>query len=155
MFNFVLTEKLSDMVVHFHMDNAWTQMWSWDKNGENYFHRYGLTLFGKSTRHLKHSLIVGRWTPDNVHNDINIGVADEDSGYKGDDLISRNHFKLKWSPMDNTITIEDLNSTNGTFIDGVRITKPTILKHEDIITAGKTELIFMNREDDPWKNKRV
>jgi len=28
-------------------------------------------------------------------------------------------------------------------------------KHEDIITAGKTELIFMNREDDPWKNKRV
>ena len=146
-------EKLSDTVGNFQMDNAWTQMWSWDKNGESYFHLYGLTLFGKSTRHLKHSLIVGRWAPD-THNDINIGVEDEDSGYKGDNLISRKHFKLKWSPMENTITIEDLNSTNGTFIDGVRITKPTILKHEDIITAGKTELIFMDREDDPWKNKR-
>ena len=155
MFNFVLTEKVADRVANWEMDNAWCQMWGWDKNGDEYFYKYNLDLFSKSTRHLQHSLIVGRWTPDHRHNDINVGVANEDASYKGDNLISRKHFKLVWSPMDNTITIVDLNSTNGTFVDGVRISKPTILKHEDIISVGNTELIFTDRVDDPWKNKRA
>ena len=153
MFNFVLTEKVADRVANWEMDNAYTQMWSWDKNGDMYFYKYPLDLFSKYTRHLQHSLIVGRWTPDHIHNDINIGQAEDNSGYKGDNLISRYHFKLIWSPSNNIITILDLNSTNGTFVDGVRITEPTILKHEDIISVGNTELIFTDREIDLWKNK--
>ncbi len=46
---------------------------------------------------------------------------------------------------DNHFFIEDLESKNGTFLNGKRIKKETALKNGDKITIGKTELKFMEK----------
>ena len=38
--------------------------------------------------------------------------------------------------------VEDLGSTNGTFVNGVRIDRPRKLAHGDVVRVGETELRF-------------
>jgi pSer/pThr/pTyr-binding forkhead associated (FHA) protein len=42
--------------------------------------------------------------------------------------------------------LEDLDSTNGTFVNGQRITKQ-MLRHGDVVTLGKHELLFVAAEE--------
>lgn len=51
--------------------------------------------------------------------------------------ISGTHCKLSFK--ENQLTIEDLNSTNGTFVNGARITKSYPLSDLDLLSLGKTE----------------
>lgn len=51
--------------------------------------------------------------------------------------ISGTHCRLSYK--DNLLTIEDLNSTNGTFVNGARITKPYPLSDFDLLNLGKAE----------------
>ena len=51
--------------------------------------------------------------------------------------ISGTHCRLNFK--DNLLTIEDLNSTNGTFVNGARITKPYPLSNLDSLSLGKAE----------------
>ncbi|MFB6892957.1 FHA domain-containing protein [Kitasatospora sp. NPDC056327] len=44
-------------------------------------------------------------------------------GLAGLDQLSRHHARLRW--IDGALHVEDLGSTNGTFVDGRRITGPT------------------------------
>ncbi len=46
------------------------------------------------------------------------------------------------------LVLEDLNSTNGTYVNGERITKH-VLKHGDRITVGKHTLIFVEDQQAP------
>ncbi len=46
------------------------------------------------------------------------------------------------------LVLEDLDSTNGTFVNGERITKH-VLKHGDRITVGKHTLIFVEQKEAP------
>lgn len=55
--------------------------------------------------------------------------------------VSGNHAKVL--TILNDSFIEDLDSTNGTFISGEKITKHA-LKHGDVITVGKHELKYVN-----------
>ncbi|HWW19711.1 MAG TPA: FHA domain-containing protein [Steroidobacteraceae bacterium] len=57
-----------------------------------------------------------------------------------EDFISRHHAVLLMSGL-NTI-VEDLNSTNGTYVNGERINRRT-LKEGDLVTLGKTEFRFV------------
>ena len=50
--------------------------------------------------------------------------------------VSRSHCRI--STYENGIYIEDLNSTNGTFINGERISAPTIITPGDILKIGET-----------------
>jgi pSer/pThr/pTyr-binding forkhead associated (FHA) protein len=50
-------------------------------------------------------------------------------------IRQKNHYK-----------IEDLNSTNGTYLNDEKITKST-LKHNDVITVGKHNLIIYYKEE--------
>jgi pSer/pThr/pTyr-binding forkhead associated (FHA) protein len=43
---------------------------------------------------------------------------------------------------DNGWTIEDLGSTNGTKVNGVLITEPTLLSHGQLIALGTVQLQF-------------
>jgi predicted component of type VI protein secretion system len=53
-----------------------------------------------------------------------------------DDIeVSRNHAKI--SRIDDHFKIEDLNSTNGTFINGKQITMPVKLNNGDLISLGE------------------
>jgi pSer/pThr/pTyr-binding forkhead associated (FHA) protein len=57
-----------------------------------------------------------------------------------EDFISRHHAVLLLSGA-NTI-VEDLNSTNGTYVNGERVNRRT-LKEGELVTLGKTEFRFV------------
>ncbi|MEO0563234.1 MAG: FHA domain-containing protein [Chloroflexota bacterium] len=62
--------------------------------------------------------------------------------------ISRTHIKLSWH--DHSYFIEDLESRNGTFLNGVAVTDKLKLHHSDIIRLGSsTQLHFVYRSDLP------
>jgi S1-C subfamily serine protease len=56
-----------------------------------------------------------------------------------DDKASRHHARLT-ETAEGTVTIEDLGSTNGTFVDGTRIAEPTPLRAGQEIVIGDTRL---------------
>jgi adenylate cyclase len=58
-----------------------------------------------------------------------------------DDLASRNHAILQ-SPDMATFYLMDLNSTNGTFLNGLRVTTPVMLRPGDRIQIGNHEFLF-------------
>ncbi|MBN1995093.1 MAG: FHA domain-containing protein [Anaerolineae bacterium] len=53
---------------------------------------------------------------------------------------SRRHSRISWQG--GQYVIEDLGSTNGTFVNGVQITTPQILNPGDSIGIGQTALVF-------------
>jgi len=57
-----------------------------------------------------------------------------------DNNISRVHARFRAS--DNGWTMEDLGSTNGTKVNGVLITEPTLLSHGQLIALGSLQLHF-------------
>jgi len=59
----------------------------------------------------------------------------------GDGTVSRNHARM--TPQNGTWLLEDLGSANGTYLNGVKITKPSPLKQGDQIRCGSTLLIFL------------
>jgi len=58
--------------------------------------------------------------------------------------VSNQHIRL--IRQKNHYTIEDLDSTNGTYLNDEKITKAT-LKHNDVITVGKHNLIVHYKEE--------
>lgn len=71
---------------------------------------------------------------------ILIGRSDEANiriGY--DNFCSRRHALLSWEK--STCFIEDLNSTNGTFVNNTRIDGKAELKNGDIIGLGDTKFL--------------
>lgn len=67
------------------------------------------------------------------------GPAMDDLG--GDLEISRQHARFRHGERGEVI-VEDLGSTNGTLVNGQRITAPHLLAHGDRITLGKTVLEY-------------
>jgi len=69
-------------------------------------------------------------------------VAGRDAGCEirldGDDFVSSRHAKLE--PGGDGVWVEDLGSTNGTFVNGERITARTLARRGDVVRIGQTEL---------------
>lgn len=61
-----------------------------------------------------------------------------------DDSTSRRHAELR--PHNGSWYLVDLNSSNGTFLNGRRIVSPTPIKHGDQIKVGSTLLVFNGQE---------
>lgn len=61
-----------------------------------------------------------------------------------DHTVSRRHAELRAS--DGGWLLADLHSTNGTWINGVRVVKPVRLKHGDQIRVGSTLLVYTGDE---------
>ncbi|MFA6134091.1 MAG: ATP-binding protein [Phycisphaerae bacterium] len=57
-----------------------------------------------------------------------------------DGTISRSHIKI--TPTNNRWVLEDLGSANGTFVNGIRVSKPLTLKRGDQIRCGSSLLVF-------------
>lgn len=83
---------------------------------------------------------------------ILIGRSEEANiliGY--DQYCSRRHAKIYWS--DNKCYVQDLESTNGTYVNGSKIQGSVELKNNDIISLGSTELVIAMA--DTSKNKKT
>ncbi len=59
-------------------------------------------------------------------------------------LLSRQHAQLQVSA--EGVTIQDLSSTNGTYVNSMRIHAPTQLRHGDVVTLGDEKLVLMAPE---------
>ena len=69
---------------------------------------------------------------------ITIGRADSSTLVVADDYVSTNHARLV--PRDGSWVLEDLGSTNGTFLDRAKVTGPTPVPIGVPIRIGKTTL---------------
>lgn len=63
-----------------------------------------------------------------------------------DHAISRRHAEIR--PLNGTWILEDLASSNGTYLNGVRIYEPAPLEHGDQIKLGGTLLVFSGESSD-------
>jgi pSer/pThr/pTyr-binding forkhead associated (FHA) protein len=55
-------------------------------------------------------------------------------------LVSRRHSQLIWDGA--YCTLEDLNSTNGTYVNGQRLIQPRVLRSGDEVRVGDMVLVF-------------
>lgn len=68
--------------------------------------------------------------------------------------VSRRHAEVR--PKDGTWILRDLGSSNGTYLNGVRIDEPAPLKHGDQIKLGGTLLVFSGDEStEPFGGARL
>ncbi len=56
--------------------------------------------------------------------------------------VSRKHAQIE--KLENGYQLSDLNSTNGTYVNGIAISDPVMLKENDIITLGETRLTLVS-----------
>lgn len=57
-------------------------------------------------------------------------------------IVSRQHARIKRARPEGAYTIEDLGSTNGTFVNGERVVEPRLLHRGDRIHIGPVKLAF-------------
>ena len=81
---------------------------------------------GMSFPLLGNQIIIGR------EEGLDISLQDPES--------SRRHSRITWQA--GRYVIEDMGSTNGTFVNGVQITAPQILNPGDSVGIGQTALVF-------------
>ena len=73
-------------------------------------------------------------------------LADRPGRLACDPELSRKHAEVVRAPS-GQYSIEDLSSTNGTFVNGVRLAAPTVLAAGDLIDLGATRLIVRETPD--------
>lgn len=76
----------------------------------------------------------------NVEGSIFIGRSDICNIHFDDDLLSRQHFVIEITKM--ACYIADLETTNATFVNGVRISGRRMLADGDVIKAGREKIVF-------------
>jgi FHA domain len=74
-----------------------------------------------------HPLLVGRG-------------SDNDLSIDGDEYASAHH--ARFEPRRDGVYVEDVGSTNGTFVNGIRLTRERRLATGDVVRIGETNLRF-------------
>ncbi len=70
-----------------------------------------------------------------------------------DNLVSRMHARL--SVQSESVVVEDLHSTNGVYVNGLRVGHSTVLREGDRILIGTTELSLFETRDSSLQRLRV
>jgi adenylate cyclase len=78
-------------------------------------------------------------------NETTIGRRPENDFLIANVMVSGKHAKL--TQQNNQFYLTDLNSTNGTFVNGVRISSPTEIKHKDHVNLGAVDLVFVTEDN--------
>ena len=66
--------------------------------------------------------------------------ADNDMDLGDDEFASSRHARVE--PRRDGVWVEDVGSTNGTFVNGMKVTRPQKLTAGDVIRVGETDLRF-------------
>ncbi|RBP36168.1 FHA domain protein [Garciella nitratireducens] len=77
-----------------------------------------------------------------IPSSVSIGRSNKNDIIIKDPFISKNHAIIE--KKHNEYYIEDLNSSNGTFVNNEQIFNPIRLQHGDTITIGQVNFIFVN-----------
>lgn len=84
---------------------------------------------------------------------LRIGKKEDNDIVIKDNTVSRNHFEIETTA--DSYLLRDLNSTNGTYINGIRV-KEAFLSPGDIITMGNTKIEYVAFDEkvhmEPSKN---
>jgi hypothetical protein len=100
----------------------------------------GLLGSGRSVRHGRLELPDGEArTLDSAPVTIGRG-GQNDIALDGDDFASARHARVE--PRRDGVWIEDIGSTNGTFVNGARLSQPRRLAPGDVIRVGSTDLRY-------------
>lgn len=76
----------------------------------------------------------------NVEGSLFIGRSEMCNIYFDDERLSKQHFVIEVTKV--ACYIEDLESTNGTFVNGVKVNSKRMLADGDVITAGRETFVF-------------
>lgn len=76
----------------------------------------------------------------NVEGSLFVGRSEMCNIFFDDERLSKQHFVIEVTKM--ACYIEDLESTNGTFVNGVKVTSKRMLLDGDKITAGRETFVF-------------
>ena len=68
--------------------------------------------------------------------------ADGASWYVADGRVSGRHAMLNVKPGGREVTVTDLGSRNGTFVNGARLTGPAVLRDGDLLMLGRQAAVF-------------
>jgi FHA domain len=79
------------------------------------------------------------WTLDSTAISIGRGATNEIS-IDGDEFASARHARIE--PRRDGVWVSDLGSTNGTYVNGVKVDRPRKLVNGDVVRAGETELRY-------------
>jgi FHA domain-containing protein len=66
--------------------------------------------------------------------------GDNDLSVEGDEYASSHH--ARFEPRRDGVYVEDVGSTNGTFVNGIRLTRERRLAPGDVVRIGETDLRF-------------
>ena len=66
--------------------------------------------------------------------------GDNDLSIDGDEYASAHH--ARFEPRRDGVYVEDVGSTNGTFVNGIRLTRERRLAPGDVVRIGETDLRF-------------
>ena len=73
--------------------------------------------------------------------DVTIGRGGQsDIAVEGDEFASARHARIE--PRPDGVWVQDLGSTNGTFVNGVRVEQRRRLEPGDVVRVGETDLRF-------------
>lgn len=72
-----------------------------------------------------------------------IGRHPDSDIFASDEASSRRHAELTFELDTNSITVLDLKSTNGTFINGKKITRPYEIEPDDVLRIGRMLISFL------------
>ena len=95
--------------------------------------------------------LAGRRLP--LRGEVTVGRADTDLELN-DAEVSRAHAVLRAQP-DGTVEVDDLGSTNGTYIDDVPVTGPALLGPGQQLRIGSTVLRLGGAEQRDRKSTRL
>ena len=66
--------------------------------------------------------------------------GDNDLSVEGDEYASSHH--ARFEPRRDGVYVEDIGSTNGTFVNGIRVSRERRLVPGDVVRIGETDLRF-------------
>lgn len=79
-----------------------------------------------------------------IGDETTLGRGDDNDIVINDKFISKNHMRI--IKEDGVFYIEDLNSANGTLLNGEPISDAIELKDKDLIDIGRIEFLFVDEE---------
>jgi len=92
-------------------------------------------------------LVVASVPPLHGVDELSVGRQPDCDLVLDDPSVSKRHAVLRWDASAARCTIQDLNSTNGTFLNAsIRLKRETVLKDGDIISFGEVQYWFLLTE---------